>query len=765
MGTIEDHAVRYLRPEAVLIVSSECAVDAASDRLLQGYADIFNSVTRQTVNDTIHTDVNHVSSVDSPTTAQCADGTSMRQEELTHADQKDSMPSEATLWPSDTRVLVKAWLHAEDVSAICVQGRLRRAIWERETRCEESEFVSDTSVRCKVGQRVSWTLQAEQTAGEVSGSVTKVCSVNVTGRSTAQGVQGMNLVPTGLKSSKRQEPPDPTFLRSENMASQLHNFSVFVNSHSSLLIFILMWSLSMVALLWLMFFLIIYRNSPYVIVAAQLYSVKLNAAQCRRRRRHSAWSVILHLSIFTVLTILGSATVRAASFTTKAIGQSTPVPGATNTITVTLVSDTALTAAANSAVTISGLSGASASASVNLLDAGNDGETIFSDGTDQSKGSFSTGTLTLFLYTGQTLAAGTTYTFGFEITNPSGTSTSPTINIAASGSATIASTAMNKPGTSIFGVSNGADPLTVVVPAFSTKTIQQSTPVAGLVNTVSVTLVSNYNLATGSSVTIFGLRETSSLDENELQVISTDGKLGANGVWTQNSGRLVLSTASGGIVSGTAYSVSFDLYNPDLAQSSPDVHIQAVISDGSSDIGSIAAALMTKPGTALHGIANGQDPLTVVNQEIQVYANVATVYSKQVTVIASKTGLYGQSGKTRIQSTACEETIWNSDTQAVCKAPAGMFATRKAIVTIGTNAVPGTISQAISYDGPTISSKSENRVRTGSGSVTVHGAGMGLVSVYTGRAREGQTGCEATEWESETSVRCQVSEGGRGTWG
>ena len=88
MGTIEDHAVRFLRPEAVLIVSSECAVGAA------------------------------------PTTALCADGPSMRQEELTHADQKDSIPSEATLWPSDTRVLVKAWLHAEDVSAICIQGRL-----------------------------------------------------------------------------------------------------------------------------------------------------------------------------------------------------------------------------------------------------------------------------------------------------------------------------------------------------------------------------------------------------------------------------------------------------------------------------------------------------------------------------------------------------------------------------------------------------------------------------------------------------------------
>ena len=55
----------------------------------------------------------------------------------------------------------------------------------------------------------------------------------------------------------------------------------------------------------------------------------------------------------------------------------------------------------------------------------------------------------------------------------------------------------------------------------------------------------------------------------------------------------------------------------------------------------------------------------------------------------------------------------------------------------------------------------QNRAGTGSASVTVHGASMGLVT-YTGRAREGHTGCEATEWESETSVRCLVSEGGGG---
>ena len=58
-----------------------------------------------------------------------------------------------------------------------------------------------------------------------------------------------------------------------------------------------------------------------------------------------------------------------------------------------------------------------------------------------------------------------------------------------------------------------------------------------------------------------------------------------------------------------------------------------------------------------------------------------------------------------------------------------------------------------------------NRAGTGSASVTVHGARLGLVA-YTALGRVGQTGCEGTEWESETSVRCLVRTGlgGLGGW-
>jgi hypothetical protein len=55
-----------------------------------------------------------------------------------------------------------------------------------------------------------------------------------------------------------------------------------------------------------------------------------------------------------------------------------------------------------------------------------------------------------------------------------------------------------------------------------------------------------------------------------------------------------------------------------------------------------------------------------------------------------------------------------------------------------------------------------NAAGTGSASVTVYGAGLGLVA-YTALVRIGETGCKETEWKSETSVRCLVTYGVGGT--
>jgi hypothetical protein len=118
-------------------------------------------------------------------------------------------------------------------------------------------------------------------------------------------------------------------------------------------------------------------------------------------------------------------------------------------------------------------------------------------------------------------------------------------------------------------------------------------------------------------------------------------------------------------------------------------------------------------------------------------------------------------GGAREGHTGCEATQWESETSVRCLVTHGARGTRRVMMTVGEN--QETVTQGWSVDGGALSvTRRQNRAGTGSASVTVHGASMGLVT-YTGRAREGHTGCEATQWESETSVRCLVSQGARGT--
>ena len=480
----------------------------------------------------------------------------------------------------------------------------------------------------------------------------------------------------------------------------------------------------------------------------------------RSKRRKKSRSFKSKLIIVLLMSSSCCTSVNAQAFTTKNVGQSNPLAGGMNTITVTLAPDNNLAALDISVVTLTGLSTASATSPITLLDAGNDGEIMFSDGTTQGKAAWTSGTLTLTVHTGLTLASGTTYTFAFQVTNPSSAQSAQAISVAASGTQPFASAAMSSTGATLLGVANGADPLLVVVPAFDVKSIQQSTPMAGLPNTITVTLTANCNLADGSTVTVTGLTGSQTADAlaaSPLSVTSTSNLLGTTGVWTQTDGQLVLTAASGGTTAAIACEVIFVLYNSDSPQDSPSVSVEATISNS---VGSIAQAAMDKTGTQLYGWDNGLDPFTVVNQAITVSSNVGLAsLSTSLTITGSRTGLYGETGKVRLHFTACEATIWVSDTHAVCKVPAGAFASLKAVVTVGENALPATVENAVSYVTTSMSvMQSTNHVGAGSASMTVHGTSMGK-SAYTGRAREGQTGCEATEWVSDTSVSCTIVQG------
>ena len=212
------------------------------------------------------------------------------------------------------------------------------------------------------------------------------------------------------------------------------------------------------------------------------------------------------------------------SMLTRSIRQSTPATDANNTLTVTFKSNYHLESA--STITITGLTGSQTN-SGNLALTSNQG-TIWGTAGSWTK---NTGSLVLTVASGRRMDANGNYHVSFNLINSAEDQPSPQVSVQAqvldsSGNAigSIASAAMIKPGTTVFGVADGANPLEVVVPTFSIKTIQQSTPVPSRNNTITVTLKANYDLPDTSTVTIKGLTGSITDDSASLNITSTDNR-------------------------------------------------------------------------------------------------------------------------------------------------------------------------------------------------------------------------------------------------
>ena len=126
--------------------------------------------------------------------------------------------------------------------------------------------------------------------------------------------------------------------------------------------------------------------------------------------------------------------------------------------------------------------------------------------------------------------------------------------------------------------------------------------------------------------------------------------------------------------------------------------------------------------------------------------------SASVTVHGAGLGLVSFTGMVRSGHTGCEGTEWESETSVRCRVGQGIRGTRRVTMTAGERTGSGSAMYSVDVGSMSVT-RGSNRAGTGSASVTVHGAGLGLVA-FTALGRIGQTGCEGTEWESETSVRC-----------
>ena len=120
-------------------------------------------------------------------------------------------------------------------------------------------------------------------------------------------------------------------------------------------------------------------------------------------------------------------------------------------------------------------------------------------------------------------------------------------------------------------------------------------------------------------------------------------------------------------------------------------------------------------------------------------------------------GRAGYTLRAREGQTGCEATEWVSDSSVRCMVGQSLGGSRRGVVTAGMQS--GSVTDAWSVDGAGMSVVvGINVVGAGGASMTVHGGSMGGRAGYTLRAREGQTGCEATEWVSDSSVRCMVGQ-------
>jgi hypothetical protein len=319
-----------------------------------------------------------------------------------------------------------------------------------------------------------------------------------------------------------------------------------------------------------------------------------------------------------VLSVL-SGTASAQTFTTRSMCQSNPIAGSSNTITVTIQTDVNLAQADSSVVTISGLINAPDAASLALASVENSmANMLFWEGTTQGEGALSSGTLTLTLFTGKTVLAGTQYAFSFTITNPSGAQDAPTVTIAASGTASIPPTWMVAPDSPLLGVAKGSKPLLVMLPEFQVRKIGQSNPLAGGSNTITVTIQSNVNLAQshGSVVTIVGL--TNAPDTWSLALTSVENHgadLFSDGT-TQGMGSLISGTLTlkvhryQTVMAGMQYAFSFTILNPITEQDATTVTIEA---SGTAEFPYDRGAMSTDTAD-LNRVTNGGKPITVVSK-------------------------------------------------------------------------------------------------------------------------------------------------------
>ena len=111
----------------------------------------------------------------------------------------------------------------------------------------------------------------------------------------------------------------------------------------------------------------------------------------------------------------------------------------------------------------------------------------------------------------------------------------------------------------------------------------------------------------------------------------------------------------------------------------------------------------------------------------------------------------------RMGDTACDATEWVSSEQVRCKVPSNIDRPEQVVLTLGPYC-PSDYRAACEETWVPIVLKTINAPTVGAASLTIDGLGFQTTDP-TGHIYIGATACEASEWVSDTEVKCKVSAG------
>lgn len=360
------------------------------------------------------------------------------------------------------------------------------------------------------------------------------------------------------------------------------------------------------------------------------------------------------------LQVLGSSLVSAA------IGQSTPLPGATNTITTTLVPGVDMSGS-DVAVTLAGLIGsATSTGTVTISDVASSGAVaVFG-----SSAAFDAdlGSLTLTGASG-TLNAGQPYIFSFPLTNPADATSPPTTvtylaNVVSTGAiyggGRVDQDTATVPSSAAGAVAGDARPLKVYGSTFLVKAIGQALPYPGATNTISATIAPSVDIASASVVTITGLKGTQTADDATLTVSGADAaKVGSSAAWTQSTGTLLLTVAGGQtLTAGVSAQISVSLVNSMVKGDASDAVISTSGITGERMVHDLLIGPQAQTPTSLSADMPDCSPNTAdvasatgisVGTTIQIGSEEMTVSSVSGTTLGVERGQGGTSQVPHVQ--------------------------------------------------------------------------------------------------------------------